>query len=424
MSKRSVSQAVILSGGKGSRLSTVSGGNPKILTPINKSSLLEDILGQLSKIGLSRVLFLLGHKSEIIVSQLIVLRSKFDFEISWLIEEKPLGTAGAIQNANRLGLLEDCFLLLHGDLVVRTDLLKFIDSFTSKDIDGVFLVHPSSHLFDSDIVVLNNDGDVVNIYTKPHIPLPLARNLCNAGIYVLDRTVLDSTQETFGDFDRELLPTLVQKGRRFKGFRNYGFVKDMGTPSRLLSIGEILPQLSKGASRPALFIDRDGTINIPKGHISSWKEIELYDDAIRLIKRFNEARYWVLVITNQPVIARGNATFLEMQQINSRIDQILANHNAYIDEYFVCPHHPDFGYEGEIASLKVDCECRKPKSGLITEAMSKFPVDLSRSIFVGDSWRDKALGDAFGLLTFTIDRNSSSEFKNPIRSLDEISPSD
>ena len=119
-------------------------------------------------------------------------------------------------------------------------------------------------------------------------------------------------------------------------------------------------------------------------------------DAIRLI---NESEYLAIVITNQPVIARGEVSFQELDAIHNRMYTLLGKEGAYVDGLYFCPHHPDKGFEGEVPELKIDCDCRKPKIGMIQKAVENFNIDLSNSWFIGDTNIDVQTGINAGTRT-------------------------
>lgn len=421
MNNKIIEQVVILAGGEGKRLSNVSPLRlPKILTPIGPSPLLEDLLRQITKTSISKVLFLLGYKSNLIIEELDKLKSFFELKIEYVIESEPLGTGGALLNSLKLGMLKKHILLLHGDLLIRMDMENFIDQYSEMAPDLLLLVHPSSHIVDSDIVEINDDRSVKKIHIKPRSDSLLIRNLCNAGIYALKTEVLQGFNKKTTDLDREIIPFLVESGASVFSAKNKGFVRDIGTPERLSEIRQKVSSKNFDGKRPALFIDRDGTINKNFEFITSWQQVEVYKDACSFIRRCNKSGYWVFVITNQSIIARGLATPHDLEQIHAKIDLRLSEFGAFIDDYFYCPHHPDSGFEGELAEFKILCECRKPKPGLIEECVMKYPVDLSKSLVVGDSWRDKELANRLGLKYFIVDRNNRSQTLDVVNSLDEI----
>ena len=142
----------------------------------------------------------------------------------------------------------------------------------------------------------------------------------------------------------------------------------------------------------AVFLDRDGTINKYVGFLRNIDEFELLDGVDEAIKRINESGYLAIVVTNQPVIARGEVSFAELEEIHNKMETLLGEKGAYLDGIYYCPHHPHKGYEGERPELKIDCECRKPKPGMLFKAAEDFNIDLSRAWVVGDGENDIRAG--------------------------------
>ena len=120
------------------------------------------------------------------------------------------------------------------------------------------------------------------------------------------------------------------------------------------------------------------------------------------IKKINESGYLAIVATNQPVIARGEVTVPELQEIHNKMETLLGAEGAYLDAIYYCPHHPHKGYEGEVPELKIDCECRKPKPGMLFTAAEDFNIDLSQSWMIGDGENDVKAGKAAGCRTALI----------------------
>jgi len=129
------------------------------------------------------------------------------------------------------------------------------------------------------------------------------------------------------------------------------------------------------------------------------EQFSLLPNAAQAIARINTSPYLVIVITNQPVIARGECSFEELEEIHMTMETLLGEQGAYLDDLFFCPHHPDGGYEGERPELKFDCVCRKPKTGLIDQAVEQYHIDLAASWFVGDSTMDIQTGKNAGTKT-------------------------
>ncbi len=153
----------------------------------------------------------------------------------------------------------------------------------------------------------------------------------------------------------------------------------------------------------AVFLDRDGVINRNLPNLVSEKQFELVSDSVpAAVKRAKEAGYRVIIITNQPVIAKGFCTREDVERIHEHMKSILAAKGARIDAIYVCPHHPEKGFAGEVKALKIDCDCRKPKPGLILQAAKEHQIDLGNSWMIGDSVVDVAAGKAAGVRTILL----------------------
>ncbi|TZE82186.1 D-glycero-alpha-D-manno-heptose-1,7-bisphosphate 7-phosphatase [Calorimonas adulescens] len=141
-----------------------------------------------------------------------------------------------------------------------------------------------------------------------------------------------------------------------------------------------------------IFLDRDGTINVYKGLISKPDDIELIDGAAEAIKLVNKSEYLCIVISNQPGVAKNLYSLEEAGQINEKLMKLLNEKGAYLDDIFICPHHPDKGYPEENSEFKIKCDCRKPDIGMIEMAQDKYNIDLSKSYIIGDSTVDIQTG--------------------------------
>lgn len=151
-----------------------------------------------------------------------------------------------------------------------------------------------------------------------------------------------------------------------------------------------------------MFLDRDGTINIYKGFLRKIEDFELIPGVAEAIKKINASGYLAIVVTNQPVIARGEVTWDELEEIHNKMETELGKFGAYLDGIYFCPHHPHKGYEGEVPEFKIECSCRKPKPGMLLKASEDFNIDLSQSYMIGDGAHDVKAGVAAGCKTVLI----------------------
>jgi D-glycero-D-manno-heptose 1,7-bisphosphate phosphatase len=120
--------------------------------------------------------------------------------------------------------------------------------------------------------------------------------------------------------------------------------------------------------------------------------MELIDGAAEAVGKINASGFLAILVTNQPVIARGEVSVEGLELIHDKMETALGEKGAYLDDIFYCPHHPDRGYPGEKPEYKIDCRCRKPKPGMLFEAAKKYNIDLSQSCMVGDDIRDAGAG--------------------------------
>lgn len=378
---------VILAGGLGTRLAKLQPDTPKALTRVLGKPVLTWQIEQLRRYGLTDILLLCGHKAQQIMDY-YADGSAYGVRIQYRLEEQPLGTGGGLP---QLHLQED-FFLLNGDLIFDVDLSAMLSYHRKKHALATLFSHPSAHPADS-MRLQTDPENRITAMCFPGEQNDAVHNLCNAGISILSPALLPRcTSPRKMDLDREILKPGIQTNRVF-AYRSSEYIKDMGTPERLRSVENDLrqnipAQRRKGSARAAVFLDRDGTINRHKGYISDPQALELIPGAADAIRKIHKAGYLAVLITNQPVVARGECSLEELDKIHCRLEALLGAESAYLDGIYVCPHHPDAGYPGENRKYKVVCSCRKPKPGLILSAAKEMQIDLKRSFMVGDSLTD------------------------------------
>jgi len=282
--------------------------------------------------------------------------------------------------------------------------------------------HPNSHPYESGIVLADDSGVVEGWLTKEDNRPEWYHNRVNAGLHVINSEVLKRINidvdaigtEVNGkrvkvDLDRQILKPLCGSGEMFC-YDSPEYVKDMGTPERYASVckdfieGHVKSKNLKFQQK-AIFLDRDGVINKHIGFLKNIDEFELLDGVAEAIKLINNSGYLAIVVTNQPVIARGEVTFDELEEIHNKMETLLGMGGAYLDGIYFCPHHTDKGYEGEIPELKFNCDCRKPKPGMILKAEKDFNIDLKASWMVGDGKNDVFAGKNAGCQTALIGKD-------------------
>lgn len=398
-------KVVIMAGGKGTRLASVASDIPKPMVPVEGRPILEYEIDSLRDQGYTDILLVVGHLGHVI-RDYFQDGARFGVHIEYYVETTPLGTAGALYELKDR-LTED-FFLLNADAMMDIDFHRMEAFHRAHGADATILIHPNSHPYDSALIVTDDTGRVCRWMHKEE-ERSYYRNRVNAGVHILSSRIvqrLDGPGKR--DLDRDILKPLVAEGGVF-GYESPEYIKDMGTPERLqavsrdLASGKVFARNLKKAQK-AVFLDRDGTLNEYVGFVTRPEQIRLIPGVADALKRINDSDYLAIVITNQPVIARGDCTVEELQTINNALETALGNEGAYIDDLFYCPHHPHRGFEGERIEYKIDCQCRKPKPGLLLRAAEKYNIDLKRSYMVGDSLNDLLAGANAGCTPVFIGR--------------------
>ena len=418
-------KVVIMAGGKGTRISSVASDIPKPMIKIENVPVLEREIECLRSQGFDDLIITVSHLGNIIMDYFgdgscnsPATGKPFGVHIEYFFEQEPLGNAGALFEIKDK-LTED-FLLLNADAVFDIDFNRFVDYHKQHGGLVTLFTHPNSHPYDSGLIVADKNGTVEKWLAKEDERPQYYRNCVNAGLHVISPKVLelaDIDAETVGklgvdgkpikvDLDRQILKPLAGEGKMFC-YDSPEYVKDMGTPERYYSVcedykaGRVSGKNLKNKQK-AIFLDRDGTINKYVGFLRDIDDFELIDGVAEAIKKINESGYLAIVVTNQPVIARGEVRFDELEVIHNKMETLLGQEGAYLDFIYFCPHHPHKGYEGEVPELKIDCDCRKPKPGMLLRAAEDFNIDLSKSWMIGDGENDIKAGINAGCRTTLI----------------------
>jgi histidinol-phosphate phosphatase family protein len=392
-------QVVILAGGRGTRLGEHVQAIPKPMVTIGGRPNLEHQVLLAKRHGFTRVLFLVSHLADRIEAHFGNGR-RFGIEISHCAENPPLGTAGALRHASQL--LDDRFLVLYGDVFVECDLERLWVEHTNSRPFATLVVHPNDHPYDSDLVEADAEGWISAIHPKPRPEDQYLANMVNAGTAVIERKVLGLIPPgRHLDLASDIFPALA-RDRGLRAYRSAEYFKDFGTPDRLtrtrLDFEAGKPaRLSRSSPRAAIFLDRDGVINKETSRLSDPAQMELIPGAAEGIRRLNQAEFLVIVVTNQPVVARGECSLEVLRLIHNKMETLLGRQHAWIDALYFCPHHPDKGFPGEVPELKIDCDCRKPKTGMFNRAVQDWNILLSDSYCIGDSRRDLIAARRFGI---------------------------
>lgn len=421
-----------MAGGRGTRIAELFPNIPKPLIPVDGVPILEREIRSLSAQGFNDLILTVGYLADKIISY-FGDGSQFGVKIDYFVEETPLGNAGALfRLREKIG--DEPFLLLNADAAFDVDFNRMLAFHKQHGGFVTLFTHPNSHPYDSGLIISDDNGIVEEWLAKEDERPQWYNNRVNAGLHVLDPKVLDFYLDSSNplnvlnhlngkiDLDRQLLKPLCGTGKMYC-YNSPEYVKDMGTPERYHQVetdyknGVVLAKNLRNKQK-AIFLDRDGTLNKYVGFLRNIDDFELIEGVPEAVKLINQSGYLAIVVTNQPVIARGEVKWDELHEIHKKMETLLGKDGAYIDGIYICPHHPDKGFEGERPEYKIDCDCRKPKPGLLLQAAKDFNIDLSKSYMIGDSRRDLEAGDnAEVLQSVLIEKNTSNILAHTIKKI-------
>lgn len=399
-------KVVIMAGGKGTRISSVASDIPKPMIKIDGIPVLEREVDCLREQGFTDIIITVSHLGNIIMDYFgdgsgvsPVTGRPFGVHITYYFEKEPLGNAGALFQIKDQ-LTED-FLLLNADAMFDVDFNRFVAYHREKGGLVTLFTHPNNHPYDSGLLIADANGVAMKWLTKEDKREGYYRNRVNAGLHVISPKILDMEITTAKvDLDRQLLKPLCGTGKMYV-YDSPEYVKDMGTPDRYYAVCEDVKTGKVKArnlqnKQKAIFLDRDGTINKYVGFLRDIRDFELIDGVADAIKMINHSGYLAIVVTNQPVIARGEVSLKELEEIHNKMETLLGESGAYVDAIYYCPHHPDKGFDGERPEYKKVCNCRKPKPGMLIKAAKEYNIDLKKSWMIGDGLNDIEAGQAAG----------------------------
>ena len=406
----SVQQAIILCGGKGTRLAERVRELPKPMIPVNGRPVLDHVIATLARAGIQRFILVAGYLAEV-VDRYYATPRHADCRIEVVTEPEPRGTAGALRWC--AGRLDDDFVFAYGDVFLDFDARRLLAAHEANRRLGTLLVRASDHPWDSHLVVANEAGRVVEFVNRRE-PGRLYRNVANAAVHVLSRRVLQFVPEgRAADLGGDVFPAAIAAGEvlGIHPLEDGGYVKDMGTPERLAAVEEYLGECTlaeEARLRPqpigAVLLDRDGVLNVDTGLIDRPDRLVLLPGAAEAVALLCARGIRCVVVTNQPVVARGLCTVEMLDAIHDRLRAGIAAGGGTIDAIYVCPHHPETHHGEGVPELRRACRCRKPAPGMIFRACRERGLNLAGCVIVGDRACDMQAGHAAGIRTVLVGR--------------------
>lgn len=395
--KNSIKQAVVLAGGTGTRLNNLGHFNPKPMIDINGKPFLERVIEKLKRNRVEEVILLLGYRADKIKNY-FGDGSKFGIKIKYSIGDVSFDTGKRLKDAEEL--LDGQFFLLYCDNYINFDIRKIKNFHDDREVLMTTSVYSNKDNFTKSNMLVDEAGFVKN-YDKERKSENL--NGTELSFAIVSKKVLDLVPKGENYPFHKVFPELIEKNQLA------GYVVD----ERYCSIGDIARvPLARDyfSDRKVVFLDRDGTINrlAPPGKtIDKWDDFEFLPGALEALKKLTEKGHEIYLITNQPGIGKGNVTEKQVKEIHEKMIDEIEKNGGKIRAIYHCPH-----------AKNGECDCRKPKAGMIFQAQRDNNIDLSKALFIGDDERDVEAGQEAGVRTFLITENRS--LLDIVNSLDNL----
>ncbi len=373
-----VRQVIILVGGLGTRLGSLTSHLPKPLLAIGGRPFLDYLLDQLRWQGMERVILATGFKSDIFASY-AASRTRKNFRIDVVLEKEPLVTGGALKNCEHLA--DDRFLVMNGDTLQEVNLASF-DMATAGECGLIIRYALEASRYGS---VRVSEGKVIHFSEKGIS----GAGFISGGSCILTNDSLSWLPHGVSSIEKDLLTPLAANGK-LAAFPIDGFFIDIGTPTSFVEAQHHIPNWFH---KPIAFLDRDGVLNVDSAYVHSSTAFDWTEGAIEAVRYLNDSGYYVVLVTNQAGIAKGIFTEEDFHQLTAWMKERLWEGGAYLDAVYYCPQHKD----GTVRKFHGDSYYRKPNPGMIFKAFQDLPSKFEGSFLVGDKHTDHLAAEAAGI---------------------------
>jgi D,D-heptose 1,7-bisphosphate phosphatase len=396
-------QCAVLAGGLGTRLGALTADRPKPLLPCGDRPFLAWLLRELCRYGVEEFLLLAGHLSAEVERSLGELAATLPrpVRLSVSTEPVPAGTGGALWHAR--DRLDERFLLVNGDSLLDVNLAPLLADAArdAPDVLGRLALHDLADASRAGVVA--TDGDVISAFRQR--PAAGAAGTINAGVYVLRRSILGELSAVCS-LERDVLPGLAARGA-LRGTRLPGWFIDIGVPDDFVRAGRELPRRLR---RPALFLDRDGVINVDHGYVGSIERFAWTATARAAIRAASDAGWQVFVVTNQSGVARGLYDEGAVRHLLGWMADEARRAGGTIDDSRYCPYHPD----ATVAAYRRDSDWRKPAPGMLLDLIHAWGLKPAACVLIGDQPTDLQAAAAAGVAGHLFDGGDLLALVGPI----------
>ena len=407
-------QAVIICGGKGSRLKSLIGNKPKALVKFNNKENLKIQIESLKRNGIKSFLFLVNN-FEFEIREF--LKKNYEDRFIIIKDEDYFGTGGCLYGAKKY--LQKKFVIVYSDLFLKFNFKNFVkESLLSKCCFSC-VVHANNHPFDSDTVDLDKNYKIKKIYKKNTNNFKI--NNAISGVYFAKKNFLNYfyfKKKKNYDLVNDVLPFIIKKNHNVYGYKTIEYIKDFGTPGRIKDINNDIKKnkiknLDFSFKSKAIFLDRDGVINQENKKVKNIKNFKIFPNTNKVIKKINNNKIPCFIISNQSGLAKKEFSLIDLFKVISKLDNYLSQKKAYIDDFLICPHYDKLKYKN--TNISFFSKYRKPNPGMITYLATKYRINLKRSFFIGDTDIDVLTGKKAGLKTILVEGPKIKDYKMNIK---------
>jgi D-glycero-D-manno-heptose 1,7-bisphosphate phosphatase len=372
-----VTQCAVLVGGLGTRLGALTAATPKPILPCGDRPFLGWLLREFVRFGVTEFVLLTGHLSAEIERAAADIQASLPVRVAITLSEEPIraGTGGAVFHAR--DRLHDRFLLCNGDSLFDTNLSALLADAAADSPESVGRVMLRQLDDASRYGVVTLEGDRITAFReRPPAGTP---GTINGGIYLFRRTLIDHLRPSCS-LEADVMPLLAREGL-LRGTLGTGYFRDIGVPEDFARAQTEIPAL---LHRRALFLDRDGVLNVDHGYVGCRERFEWTPGAKQAIAHATEAGWHVFIVTNQSGVARG---LYDEAAVRALLDWIADEARAAggtIDDTRYCPYHPDGTYD----AYRRAHPWRKPEPGMLLDLIRCWELDPARAIMIGDQPSD------------------------------------
>ncbi|HVZ08066.1 HAD-IIIA family hydrolase [Rhodopila sp.] len=407
-----VRQCAVLVGGLGTRLGALTAATPKPLLPCGDRPFLAWLLREFVRFGVSEFVLLTGHLSAEVERAAADIQAALPRRTRIVLSEEPVraGTGGAVFHAR--DRLDERFLLCNGDSLFDCDLASLLAA-AARDDDTVVGRLMLRRLDDAARYgVVEMAGERITAFRErpapgaagPGRPTGTAGTI-NAGVYLFRRSLLDHLRPV-GSLEADILPTLAAAGA-LRGLVGTGYFRDIGVPDDFARAQSEIPSR---LHRKALFLDRDGVLNLDHGYVGSRDRFDWVDGALDTVRHATRAGWHVFIVTNQSGVARGRYDEAAVQSLLAWVSDEARRHGGTIDDWRYCPYHP----EAALDEYRQAHPWRKPEPGMLLDLMRAWEIEPDRCVMIGDQATDLQAAEAAGIQGHLFPGGNLLSFAGPI----------